>query len=69
MPKTDDNVIGPQLETVCSAIVEDTDSTQEEAGDDRFLELGSYLSTESFKDAKYEDGLIKEQMVEVVGLF
>ena len=69
MPKADDNVRGPLLETVCSAIVEDANGTQEAAGNDGLLKLGSYLSTESFEDVKYGDGLIKEQMVEVVGLF
>ena len=68
MPKADDNVRGPPLGTVCSAIVEDTDGTQEAAGHDGLLKLGSYLSTESFEEVKYGDGLIKEQMVEVVGL-
>ena len=68
MTKADDNVRGPLLETVCSAIVEGTDGTQEAASDDGLLDVGNYLSTESFKDVKYGDGLIKEQRVEVVGL-
>ena len=48
---------------------EETDGTQEAAGNDGLLELWSYLSTESFEDVNYGDGLIKKQMVEVVGLF
>ena len=68
MSKADDNVRGPLLETVCSAIVEATDGTQEAASNDRLLELRNCLSTESFEDVKYGDGLIKEQMGEVVGL-
>ena len=68
IPKADDNVRGPLLETVCSAIVENTDGTQEAAGNDGLLELGNYFCTEYFKNVKYGDRLIKEQMVEVVGL-
>ena len=68
MPKADDNVRGLLLETVCSTVVEATGGIQEAASDDGLLELGNYLSTESFEDVKYGDGLIKEQMVEVVGL-
>ena len=69
MPKAkDNNVRGPLLKTVCSAIVEATNGTQEAASDDKLLELRNYLSTESFEDVKYGDGLIKEQMVKVVRL-
>ena len=68
MAKEDDNVRGPLLETVCSAIVEATDGPQEAVRDDGLLELGNCLSTESYEDMKYGDGLVKEQMVEVVGL-
>ena len=59
MPKEDDNVRGPLLETVCSAIVEATDGPQEAVSDDGLLELGNFLITESYEDMKYGDGLIK----------
>ena len=65
MPKADDNVRGPLLETVCSAIVEDTDVTQEAASDNGLLELGNYLSPEFLQNVKYGYRLIKRKWLKL----
>ncbi|XP_062521976.1 uncharacterized protein LOC134196774 [Corticium candelabrum] len=60
---------GPVLNTVCSAVIEATESVTGEAViNDDLLDLCTCLATETFEDVKYGSELSSDQVSEAAGL-